>query len=52
MQELNLNDQELVQGGVIPLIAGAVAVSKALGAGFALGMAAGAVVAFATYTSD
>ncbi|XOV79452.1 MAG: class IIb bacteriocin, lactobin A/cerein 7B family [Aestuariibacter sp.] len=43
MRELDIVDAESVNGGVLPLIAGAVVVGKYLTAGFAAGVAVGSV---------
>jgi hypothetical protein len=40
-----MEDIEQVNGGIIPLIAGAVTVGKALAGGFAFGVAVGSIIA-------
>lgn len=46
MKEIEMNEIEQVSGGVLPLVAGAVTVGKALGYGFSIGVVAGSLAAF------
>lgn len=43
MRELGVSEVENVNGGVVPLVAAAFTVGKALGAGFGVGVAAGTI---------
>lgn len=46
MKELNINEIDQVNGGAVPLIAGAIAIGKAFTAGFGFGVAAGSLAAW------
>lgn len=46
VKELSFNEISEVNGGVIPLVAGAITIGKAFSAGFGFGVAVGSITAW------